>query len=123
MILAASRANVVNSEAVQGSVNTKVRKSLLASTKKILSEAKNFIFVMDNVDFHHAVTFRENSNFSIVYLPPHSPMLNTCVVVISIIKFNVRRNSPAKGILDLISRMNEATQGVSSQNLENCIMH
>ncbi|KII67892.1 hypothetical protein RF11_13650 [Thelohanellus kitauei] len=123
LILAMNGCNIVNSEAIQGSVNTEVFETFLTATMNILGTDEEFIFVMDNVSFHHSVEVPESSNFTIFYLPPYSPMLNPCEEAFSVIKSNVRRNTQPTGIQDLISRMNDATHSVSSQNLENFIMH
>ncbi|KII62875.1 hypothetical protein RF11_12236 [Thelohanellus kitauei] len=63
MILAMNRHNIVNSEAILGSVNTEVFIAFLVETMNVLGQAEQFIFVLDNVNFHHAVTVPDNSTF------------------------------------------------------------
>ncbi|KII63649.1 hypothetical protein RF11_06185 [Thelohanellus kitauei] len=97
--------------------------SFLTATMNVLGRAEEFLFVLDKVDFHHAVTVPDNSNFSIYYLPPYSPMLNPYEEAFSLIKSNVSRSSPPSDTRDLISRMNDATCSVIPRHLENFIMH
>ncbi|KII67261.1 hypothetical protein RF11_04179 [Thelohanellus kitauei] len=78
MILAMNWHNIVNSEAIRGSINTEVFNDLLTATMNVLGQAEEFIFVLDNVNFHHVATIPDNSNFSMHYLPPYSPTLNPC---------------------------------------------
>ncbi|KII65996.1 hypothetical protein RF11_15811 [Thelohanellus kitauei] len=89
----------------------------------VLGEIEEFIFVLDSINFHHAVTIPDNSNFSMHYLLPYSPMLNPCEEASTLIQSNVRRSSPPSDTWDLISRMHYATSSVIRGYLENFIMH
>ncbi|KII63859.1 hypothetical protein RF11_04943 [Thelohanellus kitauei] len=75
-ILATNEHKIVNSEAIRGSVNTEALNAFSTATMNVLDEAEEFIFVLDNVNFHHAVTVPDNTNFQVEYLPPYSPTLN-----------------------------------------------
>ncbi|KII70971.1 hypothetical protein RF11_10176 [Thelohanellus kitauei] len=85
-----NRHNSVNSDAIRGSVNNEVLNAFLTVTMNVLGEAEGFIFVLNNVNYHHAVTALGTSNISIHYLLPYSPVFNPCEGAFALIKSNVR---------------------------------
>ncbi|KII64312.1 hypothetical protein RF11_11251 [Thelohanellus kitauei] len=113
MILAMNGHNIVNSEAIIGSVNTEVFNAFLTATPK---RSRTGVRV-------HILTIPDNSNFSMHYLPPYSPILNPSEEAFALIKSNVRQSSPPSDTRDLISRMNDATCSVIPRHLENFIMY
>ena len=110
--------------AVYGSVNAQVFSEFLSECCSILGTEENYIFIMDNVSFHHSVSLPENTNnFSIRYLPAYSPMLNPCEEVFSYIKSNVRTDTAPSSTTDLIERMRNSALRITRNILENYIRH
>ncbi|KII63979.1 hypothetical protein RF11_03448 [Thelohanellus kitauei] len=113
---------IANSEAIRGSVNMEVFNAYLFATMNVLGQAEQFIFVLDNVNFHHIVSPREFKFFKYNILDLTCAILNQREEAFSLIKSNLRRISPPSDTRDLISRMNDATCSVIPQHLENFIM-
>ncbi|KII67649.1 hypothetical protein RF11_04522 [Thelohanellus kitauei] len=112
MILAMNGHNIVTSEAIRGSVNAEVFNAFLTATMNVLGQAEEFIFVLDNVNFHkqsqsqiipifQCTTFHPTRQFSIQCSPK---------------QFTIRYPGS-------YSRMNDATCSVIPRHLENFIMH
>ncbi|KII73710.1 hypothetical protein RF11_11008 [Thelohanellus kitauei] len=80
IILVMNWQNRVHSELIRGTVDTKVFQGILIPTMNVLWADDEFIFVMGSVNFHHNFTITEDSNFSVMYLPPYSPMRKSLFV-------------------------------------------
>ncbi|MGL6145463.1 MAG: IS630 family transposase [Macrococcoides caseolyticum] len=123
MILAINGANIIHCEAITTSVNGELFQEFMRTVMRILGNEEQYIFVMDNVNFHHRPDLINSSNFSIRYLPPYSPFLNPCEEVFSYLKSHVRREAVPRGNDDLINRMREACEMVPNINLSNYYSH
>ncbi|KII61617.1 hypothetical protein RF11_06891 [Thelohanellus kitauei] len=101
MILAMNGHKIVNSEAIRGSVNAEVFNTFLTATTNVLGQAEEFIFLLDNINFHtHLLDNAQSMRRSICFnkiecSPKHSP----------------------SDTRDLISRMSDATCSVIPQHL------
>lgn len=124
MILAVSSSNLIHCEAIFSSVNADIFTSFMQQVIRIIGRDEAFTFVMDNVNFHHTTAnMIEDTVHEIKFLPKYSPFLNPCEEVFSMIKSNVRRQTPPNGEQDLIQRMLEACTLVSTNNLSNFVSH
>lgn len=123
MILAISGANLIHCEAITTGVNSDIFSQFMAQLIRIVGTEENFIFVMDNVRFHHSNILPTATNITYKYLPPYSPFLNPCEEVFSYLKNIVRRNATFRGNNELIQRMREASQSIQNTILSNYFSH
>ena len=123
VIIALNGDNIVHCEAIMTSVNGEIFKQFLNQVIRILGREEDYVFVVDNVNFHHRSDLFEADNFSIRYLPAYSSFLNPCEEVFYYLKNIVRRNTAPAGTDELISRMRSACEDVPNINLLNYLMH
>lgn len=123
MILAISGANLIHCEAITTGVNGNIFTQFMTELIRIIGTEESFIFVMDNVRFHHSSDLPTANNISYKYLPPYSPFLNPCEEVFSCLKNKVRRNTPPRGNIELIQRMREASITIQDVMLSNYFCH
>jgi transposase len=125
MIIALDSNNIVLSEAIVGvGVTAVIFKEFLLQLKRVLGEDEEFTLVMDNVRFHHALSdFYDTYPYNVIFLPRYSPFLNPCEETFSAIKSHVRLINAALGTNELIERMVQGCQNITTEHLSAFINH
>ena len=96
VLMAISNKCEVGTLMYEGSINTEIFCKFLKDTLLPALSTKPYVFLMDNVRFHHskqAVSLITEAGHRILYTPPYSPDCNPIENVISIIKSKIKRES------------------------------
>ncbi|KII73273.1 hypothetical protein RF11_04824 [Thelohanellus kitauei] len=101
--------------------NSEDRSRFLRETMFYLDQER-YVLVIDSTNFHHGNTLPAEVNIEIKNLPPHSPMLNPCEDIFSMIISKIPRNSQPTNIDQVIRRILDALDGISGRDCENSII-
>ncbi len=93
LIMAINNKHVISHNIVKGATNKEIFKNFLLQQLIPACSYKSYVFLMDNVRFHHSLCVKNiiyNAGHHIMYTPPYSPDLNPVERVFSIIKQRLR---------------------------------
>ena len=98
LIMAVSIMGIINQEIIMDFVNKDVYFNFIKTTIEKLKSSypdKQFIFIFDNVSFHHTNTTLElitKNNYKYYFIPPYSPNLNPIENIFGIIKYEINKD-------------------------------